>query len=51
MFDENWNLDSLAHIWGVMLGHPCCWRCGFVRRADGKNKPCRGPTPITTRAN
>jgi hypothetical protein len=27
------------------FGWPYCRICGVVKRADGKNKPCRGSTP------
>lgn len=28
---------------------PYCRLCGVVRRADGQNRECRGPVPVTTR--
>ena len=36
-------MDGTEHIWGTHFGMPCCDVCGIVQRADGKNKPCRGP--------
>jgi hypothetical protein len=39
-----------GHEWGHKLGSlVCCTRCGVVRRADGKNNPCRGPVVVTPR--
>ena len=37
------------HSWIKKYGHWVCSKCGFVRRADGKNKPCPGVVKITTR--
>jgi len=37
------------HSWIQKHGHWVCSKCGFVRRADGKNKPCPGVVKITTR--
>lgn len=31
------------HDWHERFNLTCCKVCGIVRRADGKNKPCRGP--------
>lgn len=28
-----------------------CLDCGIVRRADGKNKPCKGPVALSLRNN
>lgn len=27
----------------------CCRLCGIIKRADGKNKPCRGPVKVGLR--
>lgn len=27
----------------------CCIKCGIVKRADGKNGPCKGPVKVTLR--
>ena len=37
------------HSWIKKYGHWVCSKCGFVRRTDGKNKPCPGVVKITTR--
>lgn len=37
-------VDSYKSIKG-----PLCLICGIMKRADGKNKPCKGPTRIATR--
>jgi hypothetical protein len=26
-----------------------CAKCGFIRRDDGRNKPCKGPIPVGPR--
>ena len=31
------------------IAYDCCRACGIVRRADGKNKPCRGEVKVTLR--
>jgi hypothetical protein len=33
-----------SHFWGLFDRWMCCRVCGIVRRADGNNKPCKGPT-------
>lgn len=49
--------EGVAHAAGILYGHhwrpwpphgtvTVCEACGTVRRADGKNKPCRGPHGI-----
>lgn len=35
-----------THQWWIWHGFECCAICGIVRRADRKNKPCRGPVKI-----
>jgi hypothetical protein len=43
-------LDAIgAHVWFEKDNLTACCRCGIVRRADGKNKPCRAPTRISQR--
>lgn len=34
-----------SHDWGAWQSMTVCRVCGVCRRADGKNKPCRGTTP------
>lgn len=36
------------HAWKDYRGTPACSLCGVVRRADDRNKPCSGKTPIVT---
>jgi len=38
----------MSHRWFFFEGVPCCQICGVVRRADGKNKPCKGETSKIT---
>lgn len=39
------------HDWFVpkFIGYECCRKCGIVRRADDKNKPCRGRVTLSLR--
>lgn len=39
------------HDWFVpkFIGYECCRKCGYVRRADDKNKPCRGVVTVSVR--
>lgn len=37
------------HFWHERFGLTCCKKCGMVRRADDKNKPCRGPVRVGLR--
>lgn len=37
------------HIWAQQFGLTCCLRCGIVKRADGKNKPCPGIVHVELR--
>lgn len=48
-FKETERVDG--HIWGIWHGLESCALCGFVRRADRKNKPCRGVIKIELRAS
>lgn len=42
-----------GHVWGnltsSMIIGECCRVCGMMRRADKKNKPCKGPAKIELR--
>lgn len=40
-----------AHDWFVpeFIGYECCRKCGIVRRADDKNKPCKGVVRVALR--
>lgn len=40
---------SESHDWFRRFGLTCCKRCGFVKRADGGNKPCPGPVRVGLR--
>lgn len=37
--------------WWPNFGFNACTRCGIVRRADGKNRPCRGIVKVGLREN
>lgn len=41
-----------AHDWFTYgrLNWKCCRVCGIVRRADGKNSPCKGPVAVGPRS-
>lgn len=41
--------ESNGHRWMLYDNIPCCKICGIVRRADDKNKACKGPTAIRLR--
>lgn len=48
---EQWEIveEVDGHRWGYWKGdkrHQCCAICGYVRRDDKKNKPCRGPVKM-----
>lgn len=38
-----------GHPWIRAFGMTCCRDCGMVRRADDKNKPCRGVVRVGPR--
>src|SRR5262249_41909487 len=41
-----------THDWfnpGWFSSWECCRQCGIIRRADRKNKPCRGAVHVETR--
>lgn len=46
---------KLEHRWRTFQASTqaieACALCGTVRRRDGLNKPCKGPVPITLRAD
>lgn len=43
---------SEDHAWSTKKSEfPYCSVCGYHKRADGMNKPCRGPVPIALRAS
>ncbi len=33
---------NAEHEWWIWHGMECCKLCGIVKRADGKNRPCKG---------
>ena len=39
------------HDWFVpaFIGRECCRKCGIMRRADDRNKPCRGKVVLSLR--
>jgi hypothetical protein len=41
---------SRRHNWRSAIPWDFCGKCGIVKRADGKNKPCKGPARIAVRA-
>jgi hypothetical protein len=41
--------QSNGHKWIEWHGMVCCRDCGFIRRADDKNKPCHGIVRVTLR--
>lgn len=40
---------SNGHHWIERFNLVCCRDCGFVRRADDQNKPCKGPVGVGIR--
>lgn len=38
-----------THLWSEVNNLTVCVSCWIVKRHDGKNKPCKGPSTITTR--
>mgnify|MGYP001592762384 CR=1 FL=1 len=40
-----------THDWftPIQMGYECCRQCGIIRRADHKNRPCRGWIGVTLR--
>ena len=44
-----------GHCWGIInsslavVRHESCLYCMMIRRADGKNTPCKGPQKIVLR--
>jgi hypothetical protein len=43
------NPESGGHSWTDYKGLPVCGICGIVKRADGTNKPCKGPVFVEPR--
>lgn len=45
------NPGAAEHQWFTYgrLNWECCRACGIVRRADGKNSPCKGPVAVGPR--
>lgn len=41
--------ESNGHHWIERFNLVCCRDCGFVRRADDKNKPCKGVVKVGLR--
>lgn len=39
----------MNHKWWIWRGIECCEVCGVVKRRDGQNLPCKGPTAIGLR--
>lgn len=45
-------LAAKTHLWGKWLPSQeweSCYICNIVRRADDKNKPCKGPVRLSLR--
>ena len=40
---------KIEHEWFEWRGLTCCKKCGIVRRADDKNKPCKGVVKVGPR--
>lgn len=42
----------MTHDWFKpdFLDYECCRKCGIVKRADGKNKECRGIVRVEMRS-
>lgn len=43
--------ESNGHHWIERFNLVCCRDCGFVRRADDKNKPCKGVVKVGLRVD
>lgn len=45
--------ESNGHMWAewkfASMTMICCNRCGIIRRADDKNKPCKGEIRVALR--
>lgn len=41
---------SNGHHWIEWRAFVCCRDCGIIRRADDRNKPCRGVVKVGLRA-
>lgn len=44
--------QSEKHDWfkPQFVGYECCRKCGIIRRADDKNKPCKGIVRVALRS-
>lgn len=40
------SLAGKGHLWSTAPPWPVCTVCGIVQRADGQNRPCKGPTRL-----
>ena len=42
-----------GHLWfqAKFLGYESCKNCGIIRRADGKNSPCKGVVKVVLRCD
>lgn len=51
--DEHWRMteESNGHRWGFYrdMKWESCRVCGWIRRADDKNTPCKGPVKVSLR--
>jgi len=43
--------ESNGHHWIKWRQFTCCRDCGIIRRADDKNKPCKGVVKVGPRVN
>lgn len=41
--------ELLVRVSPILAGAMLCARCGIVRRAGGKNSPCKGKVKVTLR--
>lgn len=39
------------HDWREYRGYLTCFKCGVIKRKDGKNNPCKGVVRVTLREN
>lgn len=42
--------ESNGHEWIYAFDTTCCRKCGFVRRRDDLNKPCKGVVNVALRS-
>lgn len=48
---ENGHAFVPLRLRGLRSEGSACLECGFMRRADGKNAPCKGPVAVTLRGH